>query len=110
MDPVCCETEEWMDSVGVKDFPRGPSQPFYQVLLDLKGGAKFPVAYGEHSFSRRQSGRLLSALSVDVGSPTRGTTESVMSPVSSALSARLSLEGSLNRSILTFLFCTQFVS
>ena len=31
MDPLCCESEEWMNAVGVEELPRGRNQPFYQV-------------------------------------------------------------------------------
>lgn len=35
MDPVCCESDEWTDAVGVEKLPRGRNQPFYQVALPL---------------------------------------------------------------------------
>jgi hypothetical protein len=31
MDPLCCESEEWMSAVAVEELPRGRNQPFYQV-------------------------------------------------------------------------------
>ncbi|GJP55180.1 hypothetical protein CLOM_g14158 [Closterium sp. NIES-68] len=45
MDPLCCESAEWMAGADVAALSRGPSQPFYQVLLDSTGGGSFPVAY-----------------------------------------------------------------
>ncbi|GJP53475.1 hypothetical protein CLOM_g12639 [Closterium sp. NIES-68] len=45
MDPMCCETEEWMSGAQISRLSRGPNQPFYQILLDLGNGARFPVAY-----------------------------------------------------------------
>ncbi|CAI5471940.1 unnamed protein product [Closterium sp. Yama58-4] len=45
MDPMCCETEEWMSGAKISRLSRGPNQPFYQILLDLGNGARFPVAY-----------------------------------------------------------------
>ncbi|CAI5509618.1 unnamed protein product [Closterium sp. Naga37s-1] len=47
VDPVCCESAEWMAAADVAGLPRGPCQPFYQVLLDSAAGGSFPVAYGE---------------------------------------------------------------
>lgn len=45
MDPMCCESKAWMEAADVSRLKRGPRQPFYQVLLDLSNGGKFPVAY-----------------------------------------------------------------
>eukprot|EP00475_Leptophrys_vorax_P045676 TRINITY_DN9573_c0_g1_i1.p1 TRINITY_DN9573_c0_g1~~TRINITY_DN9573_c0_g1_i1.p1 ORF type:complete len:266 (+),score=33.76 TRINITY_DN9573_c0_g1_i1:30-800(+) len=45
MDPLCCESDEWMRDADVARLKRGARQPFYHVLLDLSNGAKFPVAY-----------------------------------------------------------------
>ncbi|CAI5533052.1 unnamed protein product, partial [Closterium sp. Naga37s-1] len=45
VDPVCCESAEWMAAADVAGLPRGPCQPFYQVLLDSAEGGSFPVAY-----------------------------------------------------------------
>ena len=39
MDPVCCESEEWMAALGVQDLTRGSSQPFYQVGTPRQAGS-----------------------------------------------------------------------
>lgn len=35
MDPICCESNSWMENARVENLTRGPDQPFYQVFLDL---------------------------------------------------------------------------
>ncbi|CAI7925460.1 unnamed protein product, partial [Closterium sp. NIES-54] len=45
VDPVCCESAEWMAAADVAGLPRGPCQPFYQVLFYSADGGSFPVAY-----------------------------------------------------------------
>jgi hypothetical protein len=32
MDPVCCESKSWMETANVEKLPKGPNQPFYQVI------------------------------------------------------------------------------
>uniref|UniRef100_A0A0D9X4D4 Hemimethylated DNA-binding domain-containing protein n=2 Tax=Leersia perrieri TaxID=77586 RepID=A0A0D9X4D4_9ORYZ len=45
MDPVCCESKLWMDTANVENLPKGPNQPFYQVLVDVYADPELLVAY-----------------------------------------------------------------
>ncbi|KAG0583832.1 hypothetical protein KC19_3G165700 [Ceratodon purpureus] len=45
MDPLCCETEDWISEVGVQELPRGRNQPFYQVLVDIREEPSVMVTY-----------------------------------------------------------------
>ncbi|WCJ22155.1 Clp protease adapter protein ClpF chloroplastic [Euphorbia peplus] len=45
MDPVCCESTSWMETAQVEKLPRGASQPFYQVLVDVHTDPNLLVAY-----------------------------------------------------------------
>ncbi|XP_054795820.1 clp protease adapter protein ClpF, chloroplastic-like, partial [Prosopis cineraria] len=45
MDPVCCESSSWMETVKVQKLSRGSSQPFYQVLVDVHVDPNLLVAY-----------------------------------------------------------------
>lgn len=45
MDPVCCESSSWMEVAQVDKLLRGPSQPFYQVLVDVRADPNLLVAY-----------------------------------------------------------------
>ncbi|PON40199.1 Hemimethylated DNA-binding domain containing protein [Trema orientale] len=45
MDPVCCESSSWMETAQVEKLPRGPNQPFYQVLVDVHEDPNLLVAY-----------------------------------------------------------------
>ncbi|KAH9774103.1 Clp protease adapter protein ClpF [Citrus sinensis] len=45
MDPVCCESSSWMETAQVEKLQRGPSQPFYQVLVDVHADPNILVAY-----------------------------------------------------------------
>ncbi|XP_078430246.1 uvrB/uvrC motif-containing protein [Wolffia australiana] len=45
MDPVCCETNSWMEAAQVERLNRGPNQPFYQVLVNVNEEPELLVAY-----------------------------------------------------------------
>jgi hemimethylated DNA binding protein len=45
MDPLCCESSNWADAAGVNELPRGPNQPFYQVLVDVREEPSLMVSY-----------------------------------------------------------------
>ncbi|KAJ7943391.1 F-box only protein 21 [Quillaja saponaria] len=45
MDPVCCESRSWMEIAQVENLSRGSSQPFYQVLVDVRADPNILVAY-----------------------------------------------------------------
>lgn len=45
MDPICCESDSWMENAQVKKLTRGPDQPFYQVLVDVHTDPNLLVAY-----------------------------------------------------------------
>ncbi|KAK1273910.1 hypothetical protein QJS04_geneDACA007924 [Acorus gramineus] len=45
MDPVCCESSSWRKIAGVEKLSNGPSQPFYQVLVDVHADPTLLVAY-----------------------------------------------------------------
>ncbi|MFS7992828.1 putative hemimethylated DNA-binding domain-containing protein [Helianthus anomalus] len=45
MDPVCCETSAWMENAHVDQLTRGPDQPYYQVLVDVREDPNLLVAY-----------------------------------------------------------------
>ncbi|XP_054824906.1 clp protease adapter protein ClpF, chloroplastic-like isoform X1 [Prosopis cineraria] len=45
MDPVCCESSSWMETAQIKKLSRGSSQPFYQVLVDVRADPNILVAY-----------------------------------------------------------------
>ncbi|XP_045810677.1 clp protease adapter protein ClpF, chloroplastic [Trifolium pratense] len=45
MDPVCSESNSWMENAQVKKLPRGSTQPFYQVLVDVRAEPDLLVAY-----------------------------------------------------------------
>lgn len=45
MDPVCCESKSWMETANVEKLSKGPSQPFYQVLVDVYADPELLVAY-----------------------------------------------------------------
>lgn len=45
MDPVCCESSSWMELANVDKLLRGPTQPFYQVLVDVRADPNLLVAY-----------------------------------------------------------------
>lgn len=32
MDPVCCESNSWMEAAHIQKLERGSNQPFYQVI------------------------------------------------------------------------------
>ncbi|XP_028803649.1 clp protease adapter protein ClpF, chloroplastic [Neltuma alba] len=40
MDPVCCESSSWMETAQVKKLSRGSTQPFYQVLVDVRADVR----------------------------------------------------------------------
>eukprot|EP00271_Cylindrocystis_brebissonii_P008228 TRINITY_DN22252_c0_g1_i1.p1 TRINITY_DN22252_c0_g1~~TRINITY_DN22252_c0_g1_i1.p1 ORF type:complete len:416 (+),score=70.45 TRINITY_DN22252_c0_g1_i1:570-1817(+) len=44
-DPVCCETEKWIETAQIAKLPRGRNQPFYQLLTDVRELNSFFVAY-----------------------------------------------------------------
>ncbi|TMW95828.1 hypothetical protein EJD97_008286 [Solanum chilense] len=45
MDPICCESNSWMENAQVEKLTRGPDQPFYQVLVDVHTDPNLLVAY-----------------------------------------------------------------
>ncbi|GAV74537.1 Macro domain-containing protein/UVR domain-containing protein/YccV-like domain-containing protein/CRAL_TRIO_2 domain-containing protein, partial [Cephalotus follicularis] len=45
MDPVCCESNSWIEVAKVEKLPRGSNQPFYQVLVDVHADPNLLVAY-----------------------------------------------------------------
>lgn len=45
MDPVCCESTSWMEVANIDKLVRGPTQPFYQVLVDVRADPNLLVAY-----------------------------------------------------------------
>ncbi|XP_022735306.1 clp protease adapter protein ClpF, chloroplastic [Durio zibethinus] len=45
MDPVCCESSSWMEAAQVEKLSSGPSQPFYQVLVDVYADPNLLVTY-----------------------------------------------------------------
>lgn len=45
MDPVCSESNSWMENAQVKKLSRGTTQPFYQVLVDVRAEPDLLVAY-----------------------------------------------------------------
>ncbi|KAF5449556.1 hypothetical protein F2P56_029988 [Juglans regia] len=45
MDPMCCESSSWMEIAQVEKLSRGPNQPFYQVLVDVRADPNLLVAY-----------------------------------------------------------------
>ncbi|KAL5987262.1 hypothetical protein ACLOJK_038424 [Asimina triloba] len=45
MDPECRESSSWMVNANVEKLARGPNQPFYQVLVDMRAEPNLPVAY-----------------------------------------------------------------
>ncbi|XP_031400491.1 LOW QUALITY PROTEIN: clp protease adapter protein ClpF, chloroplastic [Punica granatum] len=45
MDPVCCESTEWMEKAQVEKLVQGSSQPFYQVLVDVHDAPNLLVTY-----------------------------------------------------------------
>ncbi|XP_058777366.1 clp protease adapter protein ClpF, chloroplastic-like [Vicia villosa] len=45
MDPVCSESNSWMENAQVKKLSRGSTQPFYQVLVDVRAEPDLLVAY-----------------------------------------------------------------
>ncbi|KAH9605600.1 hypothetical protein KSS87_018735 [Heliosperma pusillum] len=45
MDPVCCESNAWMETANVKSLSKGSNQPFYQVLVDVHEDADLLVTY-----------------------------------------------------------------
>ncbi|KAH0671667.1 hypothetical protein KY285_025287 [Solanum tuberosum] len=45
MDPICCESNSWMETAQVEKLTRGPDQPFYQVLVDVHTDPNLLVAY-----------------------------------------------------------------
>lgn len=45
MDPVCCESDQWAETAGVDELPRGRNQPFYQVLVDVREEPSVMVTY-----------------------------------------------------------------
>ena len=48
-DAQCCEADEWAEAAGVSALSKGPKQPFYQILVDVRDWsfdfALPPVAY-----------------------------------------------------------------
>ncbi|XP_010066867.2 clp protease adapter protein ClpF, chloroplastic isoform X2 [Eucalyptus grandis] len=59
MDPVCCESNSWMEAAQIQKLARGSNQPFYQVLVDVYEDPNLLVTYGTaqlykpHSYLRR---------------------------------------------------------
>ncbi|XP_074292202.1 clp protease adapter protein ClpF, chloroplastic [Silene latifolia] len=45
MDPVCCESNDWMETANVQSLSKGSNQPFYQVLVDVREDADLLVTY-----------------------------------------------------------------
>ncbi|KAK6921947.1 Hemimethylated DNA-binding domain [Dillenia turbinata] len=45
MDPVCCESNSWMEVANVDKLSRGSNQPFYQVLVDVHAEPNLLVTY-----------------------------------------------------------------
>ncbi|KAK4788750.1 hypothetical protein SAY86_020069 [Trapa natans] len=45
MDPVCCESSEWMETAQVDKLSQGSSQPFYQALVDVHDDPNLVVTY-----------------------------------------------------------------
>lgn len=45
MDPFCCESSSWKDIAKVEKLSRGPEQPFYQVLVDVRSDPELLVVY-----------------------------------------------------------------
>ncbi|KAK7274900.1 hypothetical protein RIF29_16001 [Crotalaria pallida] len=45
MDPVCGESSSWMENAQVKKLSGGSTQPFYQVLVDVRADPNILVAY-----------------------------------------------------------------
>ncbi|KAK3042345.1 hypothetical protein RJ639_002391 [Escallonia herrerae] len=45
MDPICCESSSWMKTAYVEKLTRGPDQPFYQVLVDVRADPNLLVTY-----------------------------------------------------------------
>ncbi|XP_010527945.1 PREDICTED: uncharacterized protein LOC104805183 [Tarenaya hassleriana] len=45
MDPICCESNSWMETAQVENLPRGSNQPFYQVLVDVHADPNLLVTY-----------------------------------------------------------------
>nr|XP_004490139.1 clp protease adapter protein ClpF, chloroplastic isoform X2 [Cicer arietinum] len=45
MDPVCGESSSWMENAQVKKLSRGSTQPFYQLLVDVRAEPNLLVAY-----------------------------------------------------------------
>ncbi|XP_031101403.1 clp protease adapter protein ClpF, chloroplastic [Ipomoea triloba] len=45
MDPVCCESTSWMENAKIEKLSRGPDQPFYQVLVDVRADPNLLVTY-----------------------------------------------------------------
>ncbi|KAG6480412.1 clp protease adapter protein ClpF, chloroplastic-like isoform X1 [Zingiber officinale] len=45
MDPVCCESNSWMEVANVDKLIKGPNQPFYQILVDVHADPNLLVAY-----------------------------------------------------------------
>eukprot|EP00897_Mesotaenium_endlicherianum_P001855 jgi/Mesen1/1698/ME000138S00557 len=50
MDPMCCESESWMQAAGIDKLARGGNQPFYQVLVDMRQDPGFVAAYVAEEF------------------------------------------------------------
>lgn len=45
MDPVCSESSSWMENAEIKKLSRGSTQPFYQILVDVRAEPNLLVAY-----------------------------------------------------------------
>ncbi|XP_056164767.1 clp protease adapter protein ClpF, chloroplastic isoform X1 [Syzygium oleosum] len=45
MDPVCCESNSWMEAAQIQKLDRGSNQPFYQVLVDVYEDPNLLVTY-----------------------------------------------------------------
>lgn len=45
LDPICCESRSWMETANVDKLSRGPNQPFYEVLLDMREDPELAPAY-----------------------------------------------------------------
>ncbi|KAK4263537.1 hypothetical protein QN277_028932 [Acacia crassicarpa] len=45
MDPICCESSSWRETAQVNKLSRGSTQPFYQVLVDVRADPNILVAY-----------------------------------------------------------------
>lgn len=45
MDPVCCESNSWMEAAQIQKLARGSNQPFYQVLVDVYEDPNLLVTY-----------------------------------------------------------------